>query len=47
MILSTARVQEGDVEDGFARGADAYLTKPFSPREPAGRVRAVVARSRR
>ncbi|MFI9011491.1 response regulator transcription factor [Actinosynnema sp. NPDC053489] len=47
VILLTARAQEGDVEGGFALGADDYLTKPFSPRELASRVRAVLARSRR
>jgi DNA-binding response OmpR family regulator len=47
VILLTARAQEGDVEKGFAWGADDYLTKPFSPRELASRVRAVLARSSR
>ena len=47
VILLTARAQEGDVEQGFAWGADDYLTKPFSPRELASRVRAVLARSSR
>jgi DNA-binding response OmpR family regulator len=46
VILLTARAQEGDVESGFAWGADDYLTKPFSPRELASRVRAVLARRR-
>ncbi|PVZ14577.1 response regulator transcription factor [Actinomycetospora cinnamomea] len=47
VILLTARAQEGDIESGFAWGADDYLTKPFSPRELDSRVRAVLARSRR
>jgi DNA-binding response OmpR family regulator len=47
IILLTARAQEGDVERGFAWGADDYLTKPFSPRELASRVRAVLARTTR
>jgi DNA-binding response OmpR family regulator len=47
IILLTARAQEGDVERGFAWGADDYLTKPFSPRELASRVRAVLARTAR
>ena len=46
VILLTARAQEGDVESGFAWGADDYLTKPFSPRELASRIRAVLARRR-
>ena len=47
VILLTARAQEGDIERGFAWGADDYLTKPFSPRELASRVRAVLARAAR
>ncbi|WP_067437197.1 response regulator [Nocardioides jensenii] len=45
IILLTARAQESDVEQGFAVGADDYITKPFSPRELASRVAAVLARS--
>lgn len=33
VILLTARVQEADVERGYDAGADAYVRKPFSPRE--------------
>ncbi len=39
VILLTARAQESDVETGFDSGADDYITKPFSPRELATRVR--------
>lgn len=45
VILLTALAQESDVETGFALGADDYILKPFSPRELARRVAAVVARS--
>jgi two-component system response regulator MtrA len=45
VILLTALAQESDVERGFALGADDYIVKPFSPRELARRVAAVVARS--
>lgn len=45
IILLTARVQEADIEQGFEIGADDYITKPFSPRELAARVAAVLARS--
>ena len=38
VILLTARAQAADVEAGKAAGVDEYLTKPFSPRELAGRV---------
>ena len=46
VILLTARAQESDVETGFDSGADDYITKPFSPRELAARVDALLARSR-
>jgi DNA-binding response OmpR family regulator len=42
VILLTARVQEADVEAGAAAGADAYLTKPFSPQDLEARVRALI-----
>ena len=45
VILLTARAQESDVETGFDSGADDYITKPFSPRELASRVQALLARS--
>ena len=44
VILLTARAQESDVETGFDSGADDYVTKPFSPRELAARVQALLAR---
>jgi two-component system, OmpR family, response regulator MtrA len=46
VILLTARAQESDVETGFESGADDYITKPFSPRELASRVQALLSRSR-
>jgi DNA-binding response OmpR family regulator len=45
IILLTARAQDTDVDAGMAVGADDYLTKPFSPRELASRVDALLARS--
>ena len=45
VILLTARAQESDIEVGFNVGADDYVVKPFSPRELASRVAAVLERS--
>jgi DNA-binding response OmpR family regulator len=45
IIMLTARAQESDIEQGFEAGADDYVVKPFSPRELASRVEAVLARS--
>jgi len=39
VLLLSARVQEDDVARGFAMGANAYVQKPFSPRELSDRVR--------
>lgn len=47
VIILTAKAQEGDVERGFELGADDYVVKPFSPRELARRVTAVISRSER
>ncbi|MGN6783052.1 MAG: response regulator transcription factor [Marmoricola sp.] len=46
IIMLTARAQESDIEQGFDAGADDYIVKPFSPRELASRVGAVLARTR-
>ena len=47
VILVTARAEEVDTLIGLAVGADDYVTKPFSPREVAARVTAVLRRDRR
>ena len=47
VIMLTARVEEADRLEGLDVGADDYVTKPFSPRELAARVRAVLRRSDR
>src|SRR5712691_9544111 len=41
VILLTAHAQESDVTEGAVAGADAYVTKPFSPQELESRVRAL------
>jgi DNA-binding response OmpR family regulator len=45
VIMLTARGEEADRIVGLELGADDYLTKPFSPRELAARVRTVLRRS--
>jgi DNA-binding response OmpR family regulator len=45
VILPTARGEEADRIVGLELGADDYVTKPFSPRELAARVRTVLRRS--
>ncbi|HEU5002755.1 MAG TPA: response regulator transcription factor [Actinomycetota bacterium] len=47
VLMLTARTQETDMIAGFAVGADDYLTKPFSLRELAARVRAILRRMER
>jgi DNA-binding response OmpR family regulator len=47
IIMLTARSDETDKVVGLELGADDYVTKPFSPRELAARVRAVLRRQAR
>jgi DNA-binding response OmpR family regulator len=47
IIMLTARDDETDLLVGLAVGADDYLTKPFSLRELAARVHALVRRAAR
>ena len=47
IIMLTARTSEDDRVSGLEHGADDYVTKPFSLRELAARVRAVLRRSAR
>jgi DNA-binding response OmpR family regulator len=44
IIMLTARGQEEDIVRGLELGADDYVTKPFSIRELAARVRAFLRR---
>jgi DNA-binding response OmpR family regulator len=47
VLMLTAKTEEADKVAGFAVGADDYLTKPFSLRELAVRVRAILRRVER
>ncbi len=44
VIMLTAKTTDQDKLKGLDLGADDYVTKPFSPRELAARVRAVLRR---
>jgi len=45
LIMLTAKSSEADRVVGLELGADDYVTKPFSPRELAARVKAVLRRA--
>lgn len=45
IVMLTARVEEEDRLTGLDLGADDYVVKPFSPRELAARVRAILRRA--
>jgi two-component system response regulator RegX3 len=46
VMIVSARDSDEDLISGFAGGADEFVTKPFSPRVLAARVRALLARIR-
>jgi len=45
VIFLTAKSKEGQLEEGFEAGGDDYMCKPFSPKELALRVNALLRRS--
>ncbi|MCZ8513704.1 response regulator transcription factor [Paenibacillus filicis] len=44
ILMLTAKMDEDDKVRGLLAGADDYLTKPFSPRELAARMQAILRR---
>ena len=42
IVLLTAKGRDTDIAKGLARGATAYMTKPFSTKELAARVRVLL-----
>jgi DNA-binding response OmpR family regulator len=46
VLILTAKGEEADILTGFDRGADDYVTKPFSTAELLARVRALLRRAR-
>ncbi len=46
VLMLTAKAQEVDKVLGLTVGADAYMTKPFSPRELVAQVKAILRRGR-
>lgn len=45
VIFLTAKDQESELEEGYERGGDDYMSKPFNPKELTLRVKALLRRS--
>lgn len=45
VIFLSAKDKENDIEDGFLRGGDDYITKPFNMKEMLLRVKSVLKRT--
>ena len=45
VIFLSAKNSEGDIEEGFLKGGDDYITKPFNMKELILRVKAVLRRT--
>ncbi len=47
VIYLTAKSKESDIEEGFERGGDDYITKPFNMKELVLRIKAVLKRTKK
>ena len=47
VIFISAKDKDKDIEQGFERGGDDYLTKPFSMKELVLRVKAILRRTQK
>lgn len=47
VIYLTAKNRESDIEEGFERGGDDYITKPFNMKELVLRIKAVLKRTKK
>ena len=47
VLLVTAQSNENEVLKGLERGAEDYITKPFSPNELAARIKTVLMRQKK
>ncbi len=45
VIFLTAKDEESELEEGYERGGDDYMSKPFNPKELTLRVKALLRRS--
>ncbi len=47
VIYLSAKNRESDIEEGFLRGADDYITKPFKMKELTYRIKALLNRTKK
>jgi two-component system, OmpR family, alkaline phosphatase synthesis response regulator PhoP len=47
VIYLSAKNKESDIEEGFERGGDDYITKPFNMKELVLRIKAVLKRTKK
>lgn len=44
IIMLTAKVEEGNILNGYDIGTDDYITKPFSPKQLVAKINAIIRR---